>query len=278
MFYARNVRTTIVLPDDDVPTVAVLGAIGPDKGARRIERLAELARASGARVRFVLIGYMDVQHGPWQADDAVLTVHGRYAPADLPDLLAHYRAALVLYPSAGPETFSYTLTEAWAAGRPVLVPPFGALAERVQSSDAGWVLTDAEWRSEARMLERIVALVAPAAAARLSAAAAKARGLPHVTLSEMTEATFALYERALGAPQLPAAGVAPLAPARLRHALGYVPWHPPAPDAPVRDGAASDLLQRVARAAARRRHTLAGRVLVRLTPVKLLATLRAKLK
>ena len=275
---APGVRTTIMLPDDDVPTVAVLGAIGPDKGARRIERLADLARASGARVRFVLIGYMDVQHGPWQADDAVLTVHGRYAPADLPDLLAHYRAALVLYPSAGPETFSYTLTEAWAAGRPVLVPPFGALAERVQSSDAGWVLTDAEWRSEARMLERIVALVAPAAAARLSAAAAQARGLPHVTLSAMTEATFALYERALGAPQLPAAGIAPLAPARLRHALGYVPWHPPAPDAPVRAGAASDLLQRVARAAARRRHTLAGRVLVRLAPLKLLATLRAKLK
>ena len=33
---------------------------------------------------------------------------------------------LVLYPSAGPETFSYTLTEAWACGRPVLVPPIGA--------------------------------------------------------------------------------------------------------------------------------------------------------
>ena len=31
--------------------------------------------------------------------------------------------ALVLYPSAGPESFSYTLSEAWTAGRPVLVPP-----------------------------------------------------------------------------------------------------------------------------------------------------------
>ena len=36
---APGVRTTIMLPDDDAPTVAVLGAIGPDKGARRIERL-----------------------------------------------------------------------------------------------------------------------------------------------------------------------------------------------------------------------------------------------
>ena len=110
------------------------------------------ARAA-PRVRFVLIGYMDVQHGPWQSDDAVLTVHGRYETADLPDLLAHYRVALVLYPSAGPETFSYTLTEAWAGGRPVLVPPIGALAERVRDSGAGWVMTEAEWRDESLMLD-----------------------------------------------------------------------------------------------------------------------------
>ena len=265
-----------MLPDDDAPTVAVLGAIGPDKGARRIERLAELARARGARVRFVLIGYMDVQHGPWQSDDAVFTVHGRYAPADLPDLLAHYRAVLVLYPSAGPETFSYTLTEAWAAGRPALVPPFGALAERVQATGAGWVMTDDEWRSEMRMLDRILALVAPAAAAQLRAAAAHAQSLPHVTLAAMTDATFALYERALAAPRASAStGASGLAPARLRHALGYVPWHPPAP---AGSAVAPGLLERVARAAARRRHTLAGRALVRLAPAKVLAALRAKLK
>ena len=274
---APGVRTTIMLPDDDVPTVAVLGAIGPDKGARRIERLAALVRARGARVRFVLIGYMDVQHGPWQSDDAVFTVHGRYAPADLPDLLAHYRAALVLYPSAGPETFSYTLTEAWAAGRPVLVPPFGALAERVQGSDAGWVMTDAEWRSEARMLDRILALVAPAAAAQLGAAAAHAQSLPHVTLSGDDGGDVrALRARARGAASVrcrrrAAAGArAPAARARLRAVASA--------GAGAQRRRAPDLLARLARAAARRRHTLAGRVLFRLAPAKVLATLRAKLK
>src|SRR5262245_40273308 len=114
------------VPDDGVPTIAVLGAVGPDKGARRLERMVKLGRSTGARVRFVLIGYMDVQHGPWQSDDAVLTVHGRYDPRELPQLLAHYRVRLVAYPSAGPETFSFTLSEAWGAGCPVVVPPFGA--------------------------------------------------------------------------------------------------------------------------------------------------------
>jgi len=31
-------------------------------------------------------------------------------------LLDHYRIELVVFPSAGPETFCYTLTEAWSAG------------------------------------------------------------------------------------------------------------------------------------------------------------------
>src|SRR5260221_4682949 len=146
--------TALSLPEDGTPPVANLGAIGPDKGARRLERLVSLARARGAWVRFVLIGYMDVQHGPWQASDALFTVHGKYDPADLPDLLTHYRVDLVLYPSAGPETFSYTLSEAWASGRPVLVPPIGALEERVRGSGAGWVMTRDQLRAEKPVLAR----------------------------------------------------------------------------------------------------------------------------
>jgi GT2 family glycosyltransferase/glycosyltransferase involved in cell wall biosynthesis len=273
-----GVRTTMPLPDDDVPTVAVLGAIGPDKGARRLERLVALARARGARVRFVVIGYLDVEHGPWQADDAALTVHGRYEAADLPALLAHYRVALVLYPSAGPETFSYTLSEAWAAGRPVLVPPIGALAERVRDSGAGWVLNDAEWRDEAAMLERLLALLARTAATELAAAAANARTRPHATLEEMAAATFSLYEAARERP-----GAAPVltafAPQRVRDALRYAPWHPaPHPAAGAGTGARADWLGRVARLALKQRQSFAGRLLIRVTPAPLRAALRARLK
>jgi glycosyltransferase involved in cell wall biosynthesis len=186
-------REGVALPDDDVTTIAVLGAVGPDKGARKLERLVALVRSARLPVRFVLIGYMDVEHGPWQSDDAVLTVHGRYEPRDLPELLARYRVRLVAFPSAGPETFSFTLSEAWAAGFPVIVPPFGALAERVAEANAGWLWTDSEWRDEAQMLARMLELVAPPHAGPLAASAARGRAVIQTSPAEMAAKTLRIY-------------------------------------------------------------------------------------
>jgi GT2 family glycosyltransferase/glycosyltransferase involved in cell wall biosynthesis len=283
----RNVATSalsaattgLALPDDGIPTVAVLGAIGPDKGARRIERLVALARKGNKALRFVLIGYLDVQHTRWQADDARFTVHGRYDHDELPGLLAHYRVALVLYPSAGPETFSYTLSEAWAAGVPALVPPIGALAERVGESGAGWVMSDAEWRDGSRMLDRIESLVGANERARLRRAGDRARAMPHATLAAMAGATLAVYENALahaGAPR----GYAALTSERVRNALGYRPWSPPSLATPANESATSPqgLVTRAARAALTIRHTPFGRALFRITPRPLRNALKARLR
>ena len=278
----------LALPDDGVPVVAVIGAIGPDKGARRIERLVALARARGASLRLVLIGYMDVRHAPWQSDDRVFTVHGRYAPSELPRLLEHYRVRIVLYPSAGPETFSYTLSEAWAAGVPALVPPIGALAERVTGSGAGWVMSDDEWRSEPAMLDRLAALLAPGSRALVDDAARAARARPPAPLSGMTAATLAIYERTLSLAQVPAARTPPFDRARIRDALGYRAWSPvtsaPAsatPAAPAGDDIPAarvvPLGTRVAIAALALRKTAVGRALRRVAPQVLLDALKARL-
>ena len=275
----RGAPTTFALPDDGAPTVAVLGAIGPDKGARRLERLVSLARARGAWVRFVLIGYMDVLHGPWQSEDALFTVHGHYDPADLPDLLAHYRVALVLYPSAGPESFSYTLSEAWAAGRPVLVPPIGALEERVRDSGAGWVMSDAQWRDEKQMLERVLAVLGTANNSGRLKASDMAHAMPHASLRTMTDAVFACYATAVASAPTHALqpAVRPFSAVRVRDALGYRPWTPPprlsAPAAPAPRGLAG----RVAQAALEIRHKLPGRILYRLAPAALVERLKRHL-
>jgi GT2 family glycosyltransferase/glycosyltransferase involved in cell wall biosynthesis len=268
-------RLAVMLPDDGVPTVAVLGAVGPDKGARRIERLVELARERGSSVRFVLIGYLDRQHAAWQSDDARFTVHGRYDPRDLPDLLSHYRVSLVLYPSAGPETFSYTLSEAWSAGRPVLVPPIGALPERVSPTGAGWVLDDAEWRDERRMLDRIEVLLAPSRADDLARASRAAAAMPRITLESMAAATLACYENALRDRR--ASVHRPLSRERVRDALGYRRWSPPSAQlSPA--SARADAGSRIAQTALRLRLSSAGPLLRAITPGFLREALKARLR
>ncbi|HLX29250.1 MAG TPA: glycosyltransferase [Casimicrobiaceae bacterium] len=268
----------ILVPADDVPTVAIVGAIGSDKGARRIERLVEHARARRARIRFAVIGYLDVRHDPWQSDDTLLTVHGRYERADLPALFAHYRAKLALFPSEGPESFSYTLSEAWRAGMPALVPPIGALAERVENSHAGWVMSDDEWRDDERMLDRMLALLSPAFDDERRAASRRARDATEQTPRAMWDATSAHYAQATDTMNA-RPSFASFSNARVRDALGYRAWLPPDPPAEQapRPVAPINLWQRVAIGALAVRKTPMGRLLYRVTPQPLIHALKARL-
>ena len=280
-------RLGVLMPDDAVPVVVAVGAIGPDKGARRIERLVERMRERDVALRIVIIGYLDVEQGPWQSDDARLTVHGRYDALDLPELLRHYRTRFVLFPSAGPETFSYTLSESWRAGVPALVPPIGALAERVGESGAGWVLREAEWADESLMLDRVVALASPAAAAERSAASAKALAVRHASPQTMADATLVHYDAAV--PHGPSAGGQGhrFSNRRVRDALGYRTWHPPVAESDVAESALvavapeelqpRGLMARVARRALAMRSTPMGRVLYRMTPAPVIDALKSRL-
>jgi GT2 family glycosyltransferase/glycosyltransferase involved in cell wall biosynthesis len=274
------------MADDGRPVVAVLGAIGPDKGARRLERLVELTRERALALRWVLIGYLDSGREQHQTADGTFTMHGPYDSQVLPALLDHYRVQLVAYPSVCPETFSFTLSEAWTAGRPALVPPVGALADRVAATGAGWVLGDDEWRSESRILERIAALFSPAGRDLFETAKLHARKAVLPTVTEMAAHTLAVYRRAMMAAT-DAPRIEPIGVARCLDALGYVPWQPSskanstlssafeAPASAVRP--AANPVTRVASAALRFRHTAAGRVLYRLAPKVLVDALKARL-
>jgi glycosyltransferase involved in cell wall biosynthesis len=92
----------------------------------------------------------------------VLTVHGHYDESEVASLLDRYRVSLLVFPTIWPETFSYTLSEGWNAGRPALVPPVGALQERVVASGAGWVMHG--WPDTDAMLDQLMALTAPESA------------------------------------------------------------------------------------------------------------------
>jgi len=153
------------LPQDEHRHVAVLGAIGPEKGSRIIDALVEDIRQRSLPLRIVVIGFTD-RARRWQSDDGALTIHGSYGPDELAALFEHYRIEVVLFPTIWPETFSYTLSEAWRAGRPALVPPRGALAERVQATGAGWLMR--EWPGVTAIGDELVDVTSAARAAELA--------------------------------------------------------------------------------------------------------------
>lgn len=117
--------------------VAVVGAIGPHKGSALLDEIA--AGLGGLDTALVVIGYTDTQlRRGWRSP--AFFVHGPYTDGALPGLLAAYAPRLVLFPNRLPESFSYTLSEVWSAGIPVVVPDEGALGERVRASGGGWLL------------------------------------------------------------------------------------------------------------------------------------------
>jgi glycosyltransferase involved in cell wall biosynthesis len=146
------------LPRDGRRAIGILGAIGPEKGARIVEALAARIRERALPLRLVVVGYTDTL-SRFQSDDAVLTVHGDYAREEIEALLDAYGIELLLFPTVWPETFSYTLSEGWMASRPALVPPRGALAERVAATGAGWTIDN--WPDVDAMLDQLVRITSP---------------------------------------------------------------------------------------------------------------------
>lgn len=265
--------SVLLLPHDKKEAIGVLGAIGPVKGARRLERLVARTKARKLPLRWVVIGYTDHQYQPWQDKEKTLTIHGTYHKRELAALVDHYRIRLMAFPAAGPESFSYTLSESWALGCPALVPPIGALSERVVQSGAGWIMEN--WQDEDRILDQILSIRAPENAAEFSRRAALAAATPLPSLADMAEATVAVYAECftrLGSSHLLSCGT-PLPKERLLSAAAEN-----ANSATTsRHGWQHAVFRRLLHIALRIRHTSLGHWLYRQIPVHMQQKLKAYL-
>ena len=190
-------RTLSPRPEFDRPrwrrVIAVLGAIGPHKGARLLEELAP--RFAGTDTAVVVIGYMDRQNFPgWYRDH--LFLHGPYDSGEAADWLRAYRADVVLFPPGVPESFGYALSEAWTAGVPVVVPPIGALAERVRAHGGGWLLpADADAAAVHRVLQSLDTADGRAQHAQVKSALETHDRARIPPLDAMNDSLEALYKR-----------------------------------------------------------------------------------
>lgn len=111
--------------------VAFIGYSDKHKGTALQEQL--IRHLQDAPLDFVFVGGIGVNRSN-------VRYTGLYERGQLPELLRRYQIQVAVFASPWPETFGYTLSEAWAAGIPVVVGPYGAPAERVRSYGGGWVV------------------------------------------------------------------------------------------------------------------------------------------
>ena len=131
-------RPPSVLRSEGVRRVAVVGAIGLEKGFDTLLGCARDAVARALPLEFVVIGYT--------VDDASLLqtgrvfVTGEFSRGEAEALIRVQSAQLGFLPSVWPETWCYALTDIWSAGLSAAVFDIGTPAGRVRESGAGWVL------------------------------------------------------------------------------------------------------------------------------------------
>lgn len=116
---------------DPVPhRVAIIGAIGEQKGRAVLLACARHAALHNLALEFVLIGFSDEEDALLATGKLFIT--GRYDEAELPELLQREAPAAIFLPSVTPETWSYSLSHAMATGLPIIAFDTGAIAERLR--------------------------------------------------------------------------------------------------------------------------------------------------
>ncbi|HYG75747.1 MAG TPA: glycosyltransferase family 4 protein [Planctomycetota bacterium] len=127
--------------EEGVLRVAMMGMLAaPIKGSELILELLSATREMP--LEWHLFGVVDANNFRERltATGARLVIHGAYGREDIVGKLQAARIDVALFTSIAEETFSYTLSEAWLAGVPAIVPALGALKERVEKEGHGWII------------------------------------------------------------------------------------------------------------------------------------------
>jgi glycosyltransferase involved in cell wall biosynthesis len=123
---------------ETVRRICVVGAISIEKGFDILLACARDAANRKLKLKFHIVGY--------SCDDdrliatGCVQITGRYEEQEAVRLIRTQQAQLAWLPSLWPETWCYTLTQAWQAGLNVAAFDIGAQAERIRRTGRGWLM------------------------------------------------------------------------------------------------------------------------------------------
>lgn len=157
--------------------IGFIGGLTKVKGSELITEIINLDKSEA--IEWVIhgeIGDVDLMC----LDKKNLEKTGRYEKNNLPSLLADSNLDFMVICSIWPETFSYTLSECWDIGLPVIVSPLGAPADRVKQHGGGWVAKELSAQSFWETIKGIIST--PGECERK---ALEAKQIPMMTVEEM---------------------------------------------------------------------------------------------
>jgi glycosyltransferase involved in cell wall biosynthesis len=132
---------------DEPLRVAFVGLGWSKKGLDAANELAEAFRDSSVEIH---------HFGPLkQPASPELHTHGAYDNELLPELLHRAGIQVVLLPGPYAETFGIVMSEALAAGIPVIGASYGALGERIRTHGAGWTIDPMDTEGIRLVIERL---------------------------------------------------------------------------------------------------------------------------
>jgi glycosyltransferase involved in cell wall biosynthesis len=131
-------RRVAVAPAPGPLRVAVVGAIGMEKGFYLLLECARDAAARKLPLRFQVVGY--TEDDTPLLETGCVDITGPFEAGTAKQLLAKSACDIAFLPSIWPETWCYALSDAWEAGLDVAVLDIGTPAERVRRTGRGWVL------------------------------------------------------------------------------------------------------------------------------------------
>lgn len=133
--------------------IGFLGGLAPNKGSNLIYEL--ITKYKKNNVKWHLIGGLGDQKLNLLNQSNVIK-YGEYKREELGSILENVELDLVCLLSPWPETFSYTLSETWLHGIPVLVTPMGALQERVTEVAGGWITDSVQMHDIINKLSEVI--------------------------------------------------------------------------------------------------------------------------
>ncbi|MCA9381519.1 glycosyltransferase family 4 protein, partial [Candidatus Dojkabacteria bacterium] len=115
----------------------------PNKGRHIIENVSLALLEKNKRIKIQFLG-TKAEAWPSLEEQERVNFLGKYKRKNVISKLQEANPAFIVFLSLSKETFSFTLSEAWLAGIPVIVGPIGAQAERVEKNRGGIILESFE--------------------------------------------------------------------------------------------------------------------------------------